>query len=64
MLVCGLHTHRRFASQSEVVLCVENNYVYSMELRSKAVATLRHSVPAQNIYEVDVLSKYTMKTMV
>ena len=35
-----------------------------MELRSKAVAALMHSVPAIYIYEVNVLSKYTMQTMV
>ena len=35
-----------------------------MELRSKAVAALRHSVPAINISDVDVLSKYTIQTMV
>ena len=35
-----------------------------MELRSKAVAALMHSVPAIYIYEVNVLSKYTIQTMV
>ena len=35
-----------------------------MELRSKAEAALMHSVPAIYIYEVNVLSKYTIQTMV
>ena len=35
-----------------------------MELRSKAVAALMHSVLAIYIYEVNVLSKYTIQTMV
>ena len=35
-----------------------------MELRSKAVAALMHSVPAIYIYEVNVLSKYTIQKMV
>ena len=28
--MCGLHTHRRFASQIKVVLCIEIDCVYKL----------------------------------